>query len=150
MVLALLKIVIISQKDIKMKIKVNYDPQTRLVKGYYPESINYASIPEPYIEISQEEHQSVMGDMMCVVDGIMQKYIPPQSELVRSKKVEKIAQCKIYLKNTDWQVVRLSDPTSQESMDEGVAEKRALARSLQEEIKNCITLEELNKINTQF
>lgn len=66
------------------------------------------------------------------------------------EKRAKISQCKTYLSNTDWQVIRLSDPTSGEALKEGVAEKRALARTLQVEIEACTTIEELNNINTNF
>lgn len=62
----------------------------------------------------------------------------------------KINQCKSYLNNTDWQIIRLLDPTSGEFLQESVAENRALARSLQNDIAACTTLEELNAININF
>jgi len=65
-------------------------------------------------------------------------------------KNEKINQCLAYLSSTDWQIIRLSDPTSGESLKEGVADNRALARSLQDQIKACTTLEEVNAININF
>jgi len=65
-------------------------------------------------------------------------------------KNSKISQCLAYLLSTDWQIIRLSDPTSGESLKEGVGENRALARSLQDDIKACTTLEELNAININF
>lgn len=71
-------------------------------------------------------------------------------EFLSEKKSEKISQCKTYLAITDWQVIRFADPTSGESLKEGVAEKRILARNLQDEIKACTTLEELNAININF
>jgi len=71
-------------------------------------------------------------------------------ENLEQAKVSKIDQCKTYLINTDWQVIRLSDPTSGEPLKEGVAEKRTLARSLQVNIKACTTLEELENINIDF
>lgn len=133
-----------------MIVKVNYDTETTLVKGYYPDAINYASIPEPYIEISDEKHQEALGEQMCVVDGVFQQYVKPINVQLQEAKASKIAQCKAYLINTDWQVIRLSDPTSGEPLKEGVAEKRTLARSLQVDIEACTTLEELNNINTDF
>ena len=54
-------------------IKVNYDPQTTLVKGYYSDSINYASIPEPFIEIEESEQDN--SKQMCVISGNYQEYI---------------------------------------------------------------------------
>jgi len=70
-------------------------------------------------------------------------------ELKKAKEI-KIAQCINYLQKTDWQIIRLADPTSSEPLKEGVAENRALARSLQDEIKACETLEELENININF
>lgn len=52
-------------------IKVHYDIETTLVKGYYPDSVNYSSIPEPYIEIKDEDQ--VFNTQMCVINGIYQK-----------------------------------------------------------------------------
>lgn len=133
-----------------MIVKVNYDTETTLVKGYYPDAINYASIPEPYIEISDEKHQEALGKQMCVINGVFQEYVKPIDIQLQEAKALKIAQCKAYLISTDWQVIRLSDPTSGEPLKEGVAEKRTLARSLQVDIEACTTLEELNNINTDF
>ena len=72
------------------------------------------------------------------------------SKNLEQTKVLKISQCEAYLISTDWQVIRLSDPTSGEPLKEGVAEKRTLARSLQVNIEACTTLEELNNINIDF
>jgi esterase/lipase superfamily enzyme len=70
-------------------IKVNYDIETTLVKGYYPDIINYASIPDPYIAITEEQHQIALGKQMCVVDGIFQEYIIPNNILLEQLKKEK-------------------------------------------------------------
>lgn len=37
-------------------IKVAYDATTGEIKGYYPDSIGYSSIPEPNIEIDEAAH----------------------------------------------------------------------------------------------
>jgi len=129
-------------------IKVNYNPNTTLVLGYYPDSINHNSIPKPFIEI--EDDAQILDKQMCVVNGVYQEYVKPLDAQLQEAKALKIAQCKAYLINTDWQVIRLSDPTSGDPLKEGVAEKRALARSLQVDIATCTTLEELNNINIDF
>jgi hypothetical protein len=76
-----------------MTIKVNYDIETTLVKGYYPDSINYASIPEPFIEI--EDNAQVLDKQMCVVDGIYQEYVMPDNVLLAQARKTKIAQLKL-------------------------------------------------------
>jgi len=37
-------------------IKVNYNLQTGQILGFYPDDIQYTSIPEPYIEITPDQH----------------------------------------------------------------------------------------------
>ena len=78
-------------------IKVNYDTETTLVKGYYPDSINYALIPEPFIEIGDDAQ--VLDKQMCVVDGVYQEYLKPLNEQLQEAKLTKIAQLKNNLIN---------------------------------------------------
>lgn len=127
-------------------IKVNYDTETTLVKGYYPHSINYSSIPEPFIEI--EDDAQVLDKQMCVVAGTYQEYIIPDHILLDHEKTKKINQCKTYLNSTDWQIIALTERNR--PVDEAVVINRPLAVTLQAEIAACITLEELNLINTDF
>ncbi|MEY3429219.1 MAG: hypothetical protein RI930_46 [Pseudomonadota bacterium] len=75
-----------------MTIKVNYDIETTLVKGYYPDSINYASIPEPFIEIEDDAQDN--SKQMCVIDEIYQEYVTPTNVLLAEAKAAKIAQLK--------------------------------------------------------
>jgi hypothetical protein len=70
-------------------------------------------------------------------------------DLEEEKKI-KIAECKKYLESTGWQIERLCDPSSGEPLKQGVAEKRALARSLQDKINSTKNLAELKDINTNF
>jgi hypothetical protein len=71
-------------------IKVNYDTKTTLVLGYYPDSINYASIPEPFIEI--ENGTQNYTKQMCVIDGVYQEYILPIAQQIIDAKNVKINQ----------------------------------------------------------
>jgi len=70
-------------------IKVNYDLQTTLVKGYYPDSINYNSIPEPFIEIEDSEQDN--SKQMCVINGVYQEYIKPLDIQLQETKNKKLA-----------------------------------------------------------
>ena len=127
-------------------IKVNYDTETTLVKGYYPDSINYASIPEPFIKI--EDNEQVLDKQMCVVGGVYQEYKTPDSVLLEQEKVVKIAQCKQYLVETDWQAnafIKYGRP-----IDSGVKENCLKAKKLKADIEACTTLKELEKINVNF
>ena len=71
-------------------IKVNYDPQTTLIKGYYPDSINYTSIPDPFIEIEDSEQDN--SKQMCVIGGVYQEYVKPLNIQLQEAKTSKLAQ----------------------------------------------------------
>lgn len=71
-------------------IKVNYDQNTFLILGYYPDSINYNSIPTPNIEI--EDNEQILDKTMCVKDGVYQEFIKPDAELLAQAKLDKITQ----------------------------------------------------------
>ena len=133
-----------------MTVKVNYDIETTLVKGYYPDIINYASIPEPYIKITEEQHQIALGKQMCVVDGIFQEYIIPNNILLEQQKIIKINICLNYLKNTDWYIIRSLDLSNLNPIPQNILKNRADARSLQDAINNANSLIELHNLNINF
>ena len=57
-------------------IKVNYDATTGAIKGFYPDNIAYANIPEPHIEIDETMHQDCMNHQgLRKVDIVDQKII---------------------------------------------------------------------------
>jgi len=133
-----------------MTVKVNYDIETTLVKGYYPDIINYASIPEPYIAITEEQHEIALGKQMCVVDGIFQEYIIPNNILLEQQKIIKINICLNYLKNTDWYIIRSLDLSNLNPIPQNILKNRADARLLQDAINNANSLTELNNLNINF
>jgi len=140
-------------------IKVKYNQETTRVEGFYPSSIKYNNIVidedaktidgSPYIEITEEEHQEALElNIAAVVDGASVEYTKTIDELITELKTSKLADCITYLNSTDWQAIRKVD--SGVDMKEGVAENRVLARSLQDDIENATSLEELELINTEF
>ena len=57
-------------------IKVNYDATTGAIKGFYPDDIAYASIPEPYIVVDEAAHQDCMNHQsLRKVDLATQKIV---------------------------------------------------------------------------
>ena len=72
-----------------MKIKVHYNEETGIVQGYYPDSIKYSAIPEPFIEIDEKD-QDKTGKMMVVIEGIYQEYIKSDEEALSELKQIKI------------------------------------------------------------
>lgn len=43
-------------------IKVNYNSETGQILGFYSDEIEYKSIPEPYIEITEEQHNDCINN----------------------------------------------------------------------------------------
>lgn len=58
-----------------MSIKVNYDAVTGEIKGFYPDGINYDSIPEPYIEIDAVAHQDCINNQGNRIVDVTNKVI---------------------------------------------------------------------------
>lgn len=128
-------------------IKVNYDSQTGLVKGYYPNNISYQSIPEPFFEIDETTHFAILGKKMCYVNGSLTEYIPTDSENLSLEKEIKLNLCKQYLNQTDWYIIRLNDSSSAAKIPDNIILNRANARKWQHDIEACQTLNDLAKIN---
>lgn len=57
-------------------IKVNYDEQTGVIKGFYPNDVEYSDIPQPLIEINQEQWQELINNQG--------KYIVQNGELIEA------------------------------------------------------------------
>ena len=64
-------------------IAVNYDPIAGVIKGFYPDTIAYVSIPEPFLEIGDEEYKTISVDAnnWRVKDNVIVPYVPTESEL---------------------------------------------------------------------
>lgn len=77
-----------------MTTKVNYDANTGIVLGYYPNGVLYTNIPEPVIEITDEDHMNSLGKTMQVVDGAFSEVVPSDAELLANAKSTKIAEIK--------------------------------------------------------
>lgn len=77
-----------------MKVKVNYDKETTLVIGNYPDDTAYKSVPEPYIEVGEGEYHDNLGKTMCVVDGVYKEYVKPDDVLLEEAKKTKIFEVK--------------------------------------------------------
>ena len=74
--------------------------------------------------------------------------IPTDAELLQEAKTSKIPQCKSYLSSTDWYVIRKADNGT--AIPTQIETNRELARTLQDNINACTTIEELNLINIEF
>ena len=83
-------------------IKVNYDSTTGEIKGFYPDDIGYASIPEPYIEIDETTHQDCMNNQgsrkvdlttLSVASYTPAAVVPTKTELLAALDLEYETNC---------------------------------------------------------
>ena len=67
--------------------KVNYDPISGIIKGFYPEGIKYVFVPEPFVEIGEEVYKTISVDSnnwRVNADTFeITKYEPTEAELKR-------------------------------------------------------------------
>lgn len=75
-------------------IKVSYNDKTGDIVGFFPSNIEYSFIPEPFIEITEEEHKGTFGKKMKVINGILKEIVPSDEELLANAKAAKISQIK--------------------------------------------------------
>lgn len=61
-----------------------YDPETRVVRGFYHSDI-HPRIPEPNIELTYEEWQDALTGQRIVVNGKLEPYNPPTVEPTSSQ-----------------------------------------------------------------
>lgn len=67
---------------------------------------------------------------------------------LQKTKTSKISQCKSYLSSTDWYAIRKADNGT--AIPTEIQTNRELARTLQDDINACTTIEELNAINIEL
>jgi len=97
-----------------MTYKINYDPQTTLVLGKYPTKL-YGNEPKPNIEISDAEYKKIFGDGLfqtpCVIDGVIQEFVRPNSEILQEAKTLKLSQLESARKEFQYKNIELNGET---------------------------------------
>ena len=106
-------------------------------------------------EIKLLPHKMVDGMAILLTESEIEELNQPPSEQelinrLNLAKQSKINRCKVYLEFTDWYIIRSIDPSSGAVVPELILTKRALARSLQDEILACSSIEQINNININF
>lgn len=139
-----------------MKIKASYNKITGKILGYYPDFIQYPNDVineeaktingQPYIEITEEEHQEVSGKQMCVVDGILQECKKPTNEKRQDLKNELIAPCRLYLNQT----FQAAFEALEDGLEFPEKEKRKLAKAEIRQIEAMNTIKELSDFKSRF
>lgn len=115
-------------------VKVHYDVETKKVKGFYPDFIEYPQIPEPYVEISDDMHKELcselnQGQELFVIDIEAKEFgfRDFEKDPVQEKQ-SRIAQLKQNLNSTDYQAIKYAEGQLSESEYEGMKAQRQLWR----------------------
>jgi len=75
-----------------MSVKVHYNSRTGEIKGFYPDFVGYASIPEPYIEVDETTWQDCTNNPgLRRVDLTTLKIIKYTPEVQTITKEQKLA-----------------------------------------------------------
>lgn len=105
-------------------------------------------------EIRLQPHKMVDGIAILLTESEIEEltYVSEEELLnqLNSQKQFKIAQCQKYLDETDWYIIRMSDPSNGTTIPENILINRANARTWQRDVNEATTLEELNNININF
>lgn len=78
--------------------KANYNADTGSILGFYPNEIEYAEVPEPCIEITQEQWQECINNQDKYIVDIEKQVLtdapPPPPEPIESIQANKIIELK--------------------------------------------------------
>lgn len=76
-------------------IKVNYDIQDGKILGFYPDNITYETIPEPFIEITEEQREAILNkDFIRILNQEIidisdtEEYLLAQEKIQKQKKIQ--------------------------------------------------------------
>ena len=96
-------------------VKVHYDVETRKVEGFYPDYVEYAAIPEPYVEVTDERHAELV-EMANIgkelyVKSINDKEFALRDIIVSQEQIiqNRIAELKSLLARTDYQAIKYAE-----------------------------------------
>lgn len=105
-------------------------------------------------EIKLQPHKMINGIAVLLTENEIAEFNKLQTEHLLNQlslqKQLKITQCQKYLNETDWYIIKMSDPSNVSIVPENILINRSNARTWQKDINTCTTLEELNNININF
>lgn len=96
-------------------VKVHYNEATRKVEGFYPDYVEYAAIPEPYVEVTDERHAELVtmanSGKELYVKSIKDKEFALRDIIVsqEQQRQNRIAELKSLLAATDYQAIKYAE-----------------------------------------
>ena len=96
-------------------VKVHYNEVTRKVEGFYPDFIEYETVPEPYVEVTDERHAELVemansGKELYLTNLVEKSF--DLREIVISQERQRqnrIAELKSLLAQTDYQAIKYAE-----------------------------------------
>lgn len=123
-------------------VKVHYNQATKTVEGFYPDLIEYETIPEPYIEVPDERHAELVemanSGKELYIKTIKNKEFAlrditiPQEQIVQNR----ISELKSLLAQTDYQAIKYAEGQISES---DYSEMKAQRQAWRDEINELET-----------
>ena len=96
-------------------VKVHYNQTTKKVEGFYPDYVEYAAIPEPYVEVTDERHAELVemanSGKELYVKSIKDKEFALRDIIVsqEQQRQNRIAELKSLLAQTDYQAIKYAE-----------------------------------------
>ena len=96
-------------------VKVNYDIESKKVLGFYPDYVEYAAIPEPYVEVTDERHAELVemanSGKELYLSNLVEKSFDLREIVIpqEQQRQNRIAELKSLLARTDYQAIKYAE-----------------------------------------
>lgn len=96
-------------------VKVHYNEATRKVEGFYPDFVEYAAIPEPYVEVTDERHAELVtmanSGKELYLSNLVEKSFDLREIVIsqEQQRQNRIAELKSLLAQTDYQAIKYAE-----------------------------------------
>lgn len=96
-------------------VKVHYNEVTKKVEGFYPNYVEYAAIPEPYVEVTDERHAELVemanSGKELYLSNLVEKSFDLREIIIsqEQQRQNRIAELKSLLAQTDYQAIKYAE-----------------------------------------
>lgn len=96
-------------------VKVHYDVESKKVLGFYPDFIEYETVPEPYVEVTDERHAELVemanSGKELYLSNLVEKSFDLREIIIsqEQQRQNRIAELKSLLAQTDYQAIKYAE-----------------------------------------
>lgn len=96
-------------------VKVHYNEVTKKVEGFYPDYVEYAAIPEPYVEVTDERHAELVemanSGKELYLSNLVEKSFDLREIIIsqEQQRQNRIVELKNLLAQTDYQAIKYAE-----------------------------------------